>query len=110
MKNAITIKLLAFTLLAIIINACKKTDPDCDTCPCPACPRITEILPNHGRPGDTLILNGENFNEDRFLNTVTINDTLVQEILEGTTTQLKLWFPKVLPQDPLELKLMMTKH
>jgi hypothetical protein len=105
MKNAIIIKLLAFTLLAIIINACKKTDPDCDTCPCPACPRITEILPNHGRPGDTLILNGINFNEDPFLNIVTINDTLVQEILEGTTTQLKVVVPEGATTGPVRIRI-----
>ncbi len=105
MKNAIIIKLLAFTLLAIIINACKKTDPDCDTCPCPACPRITEILPNHGRSGDTLILNGINFNEDPYLNIVTINDTLVQEILEGTTTQLKVVVPEGASTGPVRIKI-----
>lgn len=89
----------------VIINSCKKIDPDCSTCPCPACPRITEVLPNHGRPGDTLILKGINFNVDPYLNLITFNDTLVQEILDGTTTELKVIVPEGTTTGSVKIKI-----
>jgi hypothetical protein len=89
----------------IVINACKKIDPDCDTCPCPACPRITEIFPNHGRPGDTLILKGQNFNEDRYLNLVTFNDTLIKEIISCTPTELIVILPDGVSTGPVRIKI-----
>ncbi len=105
MKKIIT---AVFIIFVFVVNSCKKIDPDCATCPCPACPRITEITPDHGRPGDTLILRGANFNEeDPSLNIITFNDTnaIVQEILEYTATELKIIVPEGATTGAVKIKI-----
>lgn len=92
-------------LLLLLVFACKKYDPDCATCPCPACPIISEVIPNHGRPGDTLILKGENFHLEKELNKVFIGTVSVEEIIEGTNNQLKVIVPQISNSGQVKIKI-----
>lgn len=81
---------LLFCLAILLLLSTCTTDEDLG--PCPACPSITSINPNHGRGGDEVTITGTNFEdfivgEDR----VTINsqDALVSNVLP-TTLQVKV--------------------
>lgn len=80
--------------LCFTIIGCKKKDPDCPTCPCPLCPIITDIIPNHGRTGDTILIKGNNFASVPDLNQIYFNDNiLTDEIISGSTTELRIIVP-----------------
>lgn len=91
--------------LAFVLS-CKKLDPDCATCPCPACPRVVSLTPDHGRPGDTLLLTGQNFSGDPALNFITINDTPVVDILGGNSSELSIIVPQGASSGPVKIKIM----
>ncbi|MEO5571118.1 MAG: IPT/TIG domain-containing protein [Bacteroidia bacterium] len=98
--------LLLFIIGFVFFLSCKKQDPDCGTCPCPACPRIDSIIPNHGREGDIVILKGVNFSEDPSLNIIIFNDSIqVQEIQFGTTTELQVVVPTGIKSGPVRIKI-----
>lgn len=51
--------LFSFIGLALIFVDCQPINED----DCPACPEITEIIPNHGRGGEEVLIVGNNFQD-----------------------------------------------
>lgn len=99
------LSIISIYLLLLLFSTCKKYNPDCATCPCPACPIITEVIPNHGRPGDTLILEGNNFHVETELNRIFIGTVAVEEIVEGTNNQLKVIVPQISNSGQVKIKI-----
>ncbi|MFN5224400.1 MAG: IPT/TIG domain-containing protein [Bacteroidota bacterium] len=101
MKNAI---LFVLTLAVwTSVGGCKKYDPGDDVCP--ACPRITNIVPSHAKGGDIITINGTNFNPNFSENKVTINGRVVStdSLLSGTSEYIKLFVPKNCGSGPVTI-------
>lgn len=63
----------------MIFISCKRMDLYCEDCGCPACPTIDSIIPNHGLPGDMILLLGNNFSLDNKRNIVKIKGIPINE-------------------------------
>lgn len=80
-------KLFLFTLGVCLLSffvMCKKKD---NTDDCPACPKVNSFFPSHGKTGDSVRINGENFttNPDGLNLKVSFNgkDAVIKNVTAG---------------------------
>ncbi len=79
-------------LSTALVIGCRE-DLDCDTCPCPACPRIDEVVPSHGAAGQTVVIRGSNFSTDTAQNVVKFNGVAVSHRISATKDSLVVVVP-----------------
>ena len=93
-------------LLIIFTAACNKNpDPD-KPLPCPACPEITALVPDHGLGGDTIELQGKNFG--KFVegeSEVSINSKSAELAGEISDESLKVIVPNEAGTGPVIVKI-----
>ncbi len=90
--GAIIWSLASVAIVLFAFQGCTK-DPDCDTCPCPSCPRIEQLVPAVGNYGDTVLLIGENFSATLADDHIWFNGTVVTTIYSAAKDTLMVKVP-----------------
>jgi len=85
-------RILLPVIVLFVVHGCVK-DPDCDTCPCPSCPRIDQLVPAVGNYGDTVLLIGDNFSATAADDHIWFNGTEVTTIYSAAKETLMVSVP-----------------
>ncbi len=85
-------RILLPVIVLFVLHGCVK-DPDCDTCPCPSCPRIDQLVPAVGNYGDTVLLIGDNFSATAADDHIWFNGTEVTTIYSAAKETLMVSVP-----------------
>lgn len=80
-------KLFLFTLGVCLLSFCVMCKKKDNTDDCPACPKVNSFFPSHGKTGDSVRINGENFttNPDGLNLKVSFNgkDAVIKNVTAG---------------------------
>jgi len=99
-------KILKHTIICLgALALLTKCEPQ-DVGPCPACPNITSISPDHGKGGDEIIITGTNF--DNFIegtDKVTINEKEALLTKTPTATTLQVQVPSQVGSGPVVVEI-----
>lgn len=96
------LKLFFAFIFLLHLHACEEVDPDA----CPACPKITNISPNHGRSGEIISISGVNFEEFiPSVDKVTINGKEAPVINTSTATNIEVQVPENAGSGPVMISI-----